>query len=103
MKVLVIYQMIPDETKTAIVEMSEQDYAYFKKAHNVYVNATDGDEEAENVVLEIESAFQNTGATVTEDTVTQIGRKHFNTWVNVSQPIADIEDFDKLIFCGFYL
>ena len=102
MKVLVIYQMIPDETKTAIVEMSEQDYAYFKKAHNVYVNATDGDKEAENVVLEIESAFQDIHATPV-DISTVIGKKHFNTWVNIPRPAADIEDVDKLIFCGFYL
>ena len=45
MKVLVIYDILPEDTLVSVVEMSESEYIFFKKAHTVIVNVTDWNDE----------------------------------------------------------
>lgn len=46
MKVLVIYELIPEDTKMYLVEANGADLERLKAAHGVYVNYSDDDDDA---------------------------------------------------------
>lgn len=100
MRVLVIFDLIPEETKQAIVEMSNEEYQFFSKAHNVIVNASD-DEEGIDVANVISWAF-SIDQKHKKYCVTDAERKYFGQWTN-DLDVQDIADVSKVIYSGFYL
>lgn len=46
MKVLVIYELIPEETKAYLLDVEGKDLAKVKKAHGVYANSSEKDDAA---------------------------------------------------------
>lgn len=99
-KVLMVYDILPEETKRTIVEMTDDEYNYFKKANNVIVNINDDDESAA-VCRVIENAFcDNQEYSKYCETDKEV--EYFGKWKNLGA-IEDIEDVSKLITCGFYL
>lgn len=101
MKVLVIYELIPEETKKAIVEMTENEWDFFKNAQNHVVNINDAGGKGEDATLVINQAFSNNP----EHKKYCEGEKqleYFGKWCNIPE-IEDIQDVDKFLWCGFYL
>lgn len=101
MKVLVIYALVPEEELRAIVDMTEEEYAFFSKAHNVYVNLGDNDEEGEEASLVINVAFSTTPEHI-QYCETDMERKYHGQWKN-DQLVTDLIGVDKLICSGFIL
>lgn len=100
MKTLIIYDLVPEETKKVIVEMTNDEYNMFSKANGVYVNASD-DEDGIDAVNVISNAF------ISKDEYlkycqTDTERKYFGKWIP-EENITDISEVDKLIHCGFIL
>ena len=100
MKVLVIYEIVSEETLKAIVEMTNDEYLYFKKAHNVFVNVSDC-KESEKVSLVISEAFCD-NPEYKKDCETEIQKKYFGLWKN-DKELTDIKSAEKLIHSGFML
>jgi len=100
MKVLVIYDLVPEETKVALVDMSEKEYEYFKKAHTVYINASDNEEGC--VVSNVISNAFCEDPTYKKYCETDEDRLYFGKWKN-NEWLSDISKADKLIRSGFIL
>lgn len=106
LKVLVIYEILPEETIKAVIEMTTDEYDYFRDANNYIINATDYDENRSDVVTVISNALcDNPDYLKYADTQEQ--KDYFGKWVSgretVEKPITDLKDVERLIFCGFYL
>ncbi len=106
MKVLVIYDIIPEETIKTVVEMTWEEYDYFKAANNYIINATEYDENRSDVVNVISNALcDNPDHLKYVDTQKQ--KDYFGKWASgretVENPITDLQDVERLIFCGFFL
>jgi len=100
MKVLVILELVPEETHRAIVDMTEEEYEYFSKAHNVYVNVSD-DEEGVEAVLVVGNAF-STKPEYIEYCDNDKQREYFGKWTS-DLDLTDITEVEKLICCGYIL
>ena len=100
MKVLVIYDIYPEETFMAMVDMTDEEYEYFENAHGVYVNATDNE-----LAIEVANTIGNAFCDQPEYLKfcqTDKDREYFGKWKN-DLTISDIKDADKLIRSGYYL
>ena len=100
MKVLVIYDLVPEETKRAIVEMTEEEYKYFSQAHGFYVNS-DEEEIKTEIVLVIDNALASNPEHI-EYCDTDKQREYFGKWTS-DLDNTDLTGVDKLIHCGFIL
>jgi hypothetical protein len=40
MKILIVYELIPDETRTYLCDVSDKDWSWIKLAHNNLINST---------------------------------------------------------------
>lgn len=98
MKVLIIFDLIPEETKRAIVEMTDIEYEYFKPAHNFIVNSDAGDGYDQTMV--VNWAFADKGDTCDCDTDKE--REYRGKWKDTLD-VTDLSDVTHLIHCGFYL
>ena len=94
MKVLVIYEIVSEETLKAIVEMTNDEYMYFKKAHNVFVNVSDC-KESEKVSLVISEAFCD-NPEYKKYCETEIQKKYFGLWKN-DKELTDIKSAEKTL------
>lgn len=97
MKVLVIYDVIPEEQMRALVDMSQQEWDYFSKAHNEYINET-LDKEVIDVINVIDSAFSTSPRELSKGKQAQ----YFGQWLDDTE-LTDISDVDKLLCCGILL
>lgn len=100
MKVLVIYDLIPEATKRAIVEMTPEEYEYFSQAHNVVENVND-DETTGAVVNVINNAFSDNPDHL-KYAETDKEREYFGKWKS-DESNTDLTGVDRLIVTGFYL
>lgn len=102
MKVLVIYDLVSEEQKRAIIEMTEDEYNFFKKAHNIYINADDEEDiEKENVALVIDGAFDSSKENI-KYCKSDTERKYFGKWKSDLE-IVNLKDVDYMICCGIFL
>lgn len=103
MKVLVIYEMIPEETIMSIVEMTAEEYEYFKCANGFIINANIEDEHplAEEANMVMQNALSDNPEYV-KYCETDKQREYFGKWSH-SYNVEDISDVDRLIKTGFYL
>ena len=100
MKVLIIYDEIPEETTRAVVEMTDEEYTYFSQAHNVIANSGAA-EHLEDIVFVISSALSDRECTIHE---TGKHREYSKKWFsNINKTNTDLSEVDHLIHCGFYL
>ena len=103
MKVLVIYEMIPEETVVSIVEMTEEEYKFFKCANGFVLNAIGDDEDpiAYEANMVMKNALSNNPEYIKYcDTDKQ--REYYGKW-KPSDNIEDISDVDRMIKTGIYL
>lgn len=99
MKVLVIYDLIPEEQKRAIIEMTNDEYEFFSKAHNQYINSCE-DERITETMLVIDAAFSDkNNVDETNQVENKKQQEYFGKWVN-NLKITDISDVDKMICTG---
>jgi hypothetical protein len=101
MKVLVIYDMIPEETRRGVVDMTEEEYDFFSKAHEYYINVNDDGGVEEEAVGVIGNAF-STNPKSFEYCSTDKEREYFGKWKS-DLTLTDISEADKMICCGFVL
>ena len=100
MNVLVIYEIIPEQTLKTIVEMTKTEYAYFKQAHNVFVNISDN-KKGEKVSLVIHEAFCD-NPEYKRKNMTIKEKKYFGKWKDYKK-LVNIKSAEKLIHTGFML
>lgn len=103
MKVLIIYDLIPEETIKAIVEMTEDEYTMFSVANNTIVNSFDISGEQHQINMLISSALCNEPEDLQYEE-TGLGKEYFGKWSdNRNENIIDLTGVDRLIHAGFYL
>ena len=101
MNVLVIYELIPEETLVSVVEMTENEYIFFKKAHNVIVNVTDWADEGVIPSNVMSNAFSDNPSDV-KHCETDKEKEYFGKWKN-TPGISDISGVTKLIHTGIVM
>jgi hypothetical protein len=101
MKVLIVYDLIPEDTKQTIVEMSTEEYDYFSKVNNYIVNVSEYNAELSDIMDVIDWAFCQNDSYM-EELTRDIERKYFGSFTDI-EVIEDISDVDRFIHCGFYL
>ena len=94
MKVLIVYEMLPEEVKVVVVEMSEDEYAFFSKANGFTINRGKMPEESYQAIMAIDGATYSSGES-------ELGKKYFEKWKHLDAEVDDISDVDKIIRCGF--
>ena len=104
MKVLFIYDSIPEQTQVAIVDIPVGVYNQLKVAHGYVVNASGYDEIKSDAANTIGWAFCN-NTEYLSDVESDLARQLFGTFTDVygTYACADISDVVALIHCGFYL
>lgn len=105
MKVLVIHEVIPEETNVAIVEMSDELYEQLKPAHGYTVNNEEVIKpESEVAVLAIDNAFcknpEYYGCCESE-----LGKSVFMKFsdINGTDESRDLSGVEAMIHCSFML
>jgi hypothetical protein len=81
MKVLVIYEQVPEEVKEYIVELSEEEWLFYSKFHGYHINGSD-DAIIDDLIIEFEQRY------LKEENLLK-GK--------------DISDVDKYLRCGILL
>ena len=102
MNVLIVFEVIPEETIIAKVEMSNDEYELFSNAHNYTINASKYDEKKSDAVNLISNALCNEKDNV-KYCNTDMERKYFGCF---SKNITDGQDIcgcERLIHCGCYM
>ena len=101
MKVLVILELSPEEVRKAIVDMTEEEYQVYSKAHNYTVNASDFNEDSEEAVLNALEKFCTKEEYISN---LQAGNHEYccNSWVD-NKGLTDLTGADCLIHMGFIL
>lgn len=100
MKVLVIYDVIPEEQRRAIVDMTEEEYELFSKVHNYVVNVDMYNDMKGDIVDAI--SFATTTNFKEDWLTTELAKEYAGKWVNDLNN-TDLTGVDKLICCGFLL
>jgi len=107
MKVLIIYNLVPEKLYQAIVDMTEEEFEFFSKAHNKYGEQPDLDDAASEAINVIGNAFSTyEGGELYCETDKELD--YYGKWVenevgaSDGEPV-DLKDVDKMIMCGFYL
>lgn len=101
MKVLISFETVPEGIERAIIDMTIEEYAYFSKAHNYYINGAEysaSKDEATNVILKALSK----SIYLPEDCENEAEMKYLEKWL-VNNSNTDLSDVEAMIFCGFYL
>lgn len=103
MKVLVVYEMIPEETVMSIVEMTSEEYEFFKCANGFVLNAVGDDENpmAYEANMVIQNALSDNPEYV-KYCETDKQREYYGKW-KASDNIEDISDIDRMIRTGAYI
>lgn len=103
MKVLIIYQIVPEEEKVAIVEMSDSEYEKFSVANGTYVNAGELEDNQYTANMAIGNALCE-NPDYLKYTETELDKEYFGKWAkDLEENLVDITDVEKLIMCGFHL
>jgi len=105
MKVLVINEMIPEETNIAIVDMTQELYDKLKCCHGYTVNNEPViREDAEKAVLAIGYAF-DTNPDHLAFCETELDRGLFMTFKDIAgtDEARDLSGVEKMIHCSFLL
>ena len=105
MKVLVINEIIPEETNIAIVEMTQELYDKLKCCHGYTVNNEPViREDAEQAVLAIGYAFSKKPEDI-KYCETDLDRELFMTFNDISgtDEARDLLGVEKMIHCSFLL
>ena len=108
MKVLVIYQNIPESTNVHIIEADGEDLEILKKCHNCYVNAGDMTDEQEKATDKL-NFFLSKPEYIDEEFANQValpvgeGAKWWGTMMDDSNPI-DLSKYNvDLVVCTGFL
>lgn len=105
MKVLVIYEAVPEQTYVAKVEMCSDMYNRLKVCHGYMVNNTEViNEAAEEAVIAISYAF-STNPKHIEWCETELDKELFMTMKDIamSEDSRDISGVDAMIHCALLM
>lgn len=101
-KTLVVYEVIPEETKMAVVDLSQEQFDFLSHAHGYIVNASDVyDPQAELACRCVDSAFCDDVELIWNDEPEVIA--YFNKFKDCKLDTQDLTGVQKIISCGFYL
>lgn len=106
MKVLIVYENIPESTDTFIVEANEAEVADLKLAHGNYVNVSEG-EDIEAAMHRISLRLGSEEYTTAEDCAAcQLAEADIAKWngSNVTGPISVVDSgIEMVVVTGFYM
>lgn len=101
-KTLVVYEVIPEETKMALVDLSQKQFDFLSHAHGYIVNASDVDDpKAELACFCIDSAFCDNPEYMKD--VDPVVLMYFNKFKDCKLDTQDLTGVQKIISCGFYM
>lgn len=103
-KTLIIYDLIPEKTIKAVVELTEAEHKKFTKCHGYIINATEYDDDKSELVDIISNALcNNPDFNYLADSDEQ--REYFAKWVEyiLKEEDQDLTGVTSLISCGIYL
>lgn len=99
MKVLVIHNVIGCEINKAIIEMTQDEYNYFRQANGICVNVSPDDCIGHEATIVIDYAFTSTSVEL-DSHMTEIQKKYFGKWKSIEN-LTNINGCEKLIYCSF--
>lgn len=105
-RVLVIYEIVPEETKKTVVMLDDSDYQQLKAADGYIINACEYNEEANEAALHFDWAFYSGKEDYKHECKTELARKLYATMKNMSslELAAELQNgVDAVICTGFYL
>lgn len=100
-KTLVVYEVIPEETKMAVVDLSQEQFDFLSHAHGYIVNASLDDPQAELACLCIDSAFCDNPDHIYNEKPEVVD--YFNKFKDCKLDTQDLTGVQKIISCGFYM
>ena len=103
MKTLIIYEIIPEDTILSVVELTNNEYKYFSKAHNHIINSDEWSDEKTPIVNVIGQALcEDKGLITYCDNEKE--REYFGKFTKgiVKGDNVSIGGTEKLIRCGVY-
>jgi len=89
MKVLIVYEMVPERTDVFLVDVTRSDYEWMQKCHNHFLNDTRVPKDNEKACMKLSEWLTDKPKAIDEKTV---GGK----------PL-DISGYEKFILTGFLL
>jgi len=101
MKVLVIFDLIPEETKKAIVDMTQEEYDYFKQGDGCIIGTMGNTDEQEVIVNVINNAFCE-DEKCKEYCENDQELKYFGKFEH-QENTSDLRGVDYMIYCGCFL
>lgn len=90
MKVLVIYELVPEETRVYLLDITDQEYLKIKPAHNAFINTTNLTEEQEHAHTDLDNILHES---------TPLDQKSMEPWFTGTLGTQ----VDRVIFTGFIL
>ena len=105
MKVLIVHEVIPEQTQVCVYEMSEELYKKLSLAHGYAVNNEENPrKDAEEAVLAIGNGFC-TDPEYSDCCESELGRELFMKLkdVNGTDEIRDLTGVERMIHCAFML
>jgi len=102
MKTLVIFNLIPEQQLTAIVDMTQEEFNYFSQAHNYITNISDWDENKVEIVGVVNNALCK-NADYIQYCENEKEREYFMKWEQEKTIPTDLTNVDKLLVFGFHL
>lgn len=103
MKVLILYNIIPEEFIQAVVNLTGDQWKQLKLAHNYVINGSAYDEEQSAAVLKVNDAFLSPDKLDYAENEDWAGIFYNNKIEQKDGKPYDIKDVSKVIFCGYYL
>ncbi len=103
-KVLVVYEVIPSETKVALVDMTSEERSYFFQANGYAENVDEFDQTKSDVLDTIASAFESD--TTYLDQYSEKGKEYFGEWIKhiVPEEATTLKSpVQHILRCSFYL
>jgi hypothetical protein len=101
-KTLIVFELIPEETKMALIDLTEDEFNFLSKGHGYIINAGDYDEEATLAVNCISTAFTDKEE-YRQYCDTPEDLQWFGKFVDKLITTQDLTGVSKIISCGFYM
>lgn len=104
MKTLIIYELVPEQTIMAIVDLTNEEYELFSKAHDHYINFTEMDGDTHSAVDAINCALcKPANLERDKEDIDQLGLEYYGKWHSFITDTQNLEGVERLIHCGFIL
>lgn len=99
MKILIISEVVPEQTNVAVVEMNLEQYTALSIANGITVNVVDCSDEQVNAVMAIHAGFHGEK----KYCESPLKEDWCGKFVDVKGEFSDINGVDKIIHTSFLL